>query len=266
MSQPLYDMDQLMDFLNRVGKIPIPFILGVMPLQSHKHTEFLHNELPGVTIPDAVRERMRLAGERGIQEGILQAQEFLSAAQHHVDGVYFMPSFGRYEMVAELVNVLAREPAWRRNLVVVRLSGRVARVAQIAVASFLLTACGGAPTATPSAPPPSPQAQVAPSPVATVLVSSSPAPSPPAAASPAPSPTEETGPPPLQRLRVGNTGGAGANLRAEPSVQGERIELVPEGTLVDLVDPGRDISGTTWREVEQNLGPPVGSRPSFSHR
>jgi methionine synthase / methylenetetrahydrofolate reductase(NADPH) len=111
MSQPLYDMDQLMDFLNRVGRIPIPFILGVMPLQSHKHTEFLHNELPGVTIPDAVRERMRLAGERGIQEGILQAQEFLSAAQHHADGVYFMPSFGRYEMVAELVSVLAREPA-----------------------------------------------------------------------------------------------------------------------------------------------------------
>lgn len=111
MSQPLYDMDQLMAFLDRVGKIPIPFILGIMPLQSHKHTEFLHNELPGVTIPDAVRERMRLAGERGIQEGILQAQEFLVEAQRHVDGVYFMPSFGRYEMVAELVKVLSREAA-----------------------------------------------------------------------------------------------------------------------------------------------------------
>jgi homocysteine S-methyltransferase len=111
MSQPLYDMDQLNAFLDRVGTIPIPFILGVMPLQSHKHTEFLHNELPGVTIPDAVRDRMRRAGERGIQEGVLQAQEFLSEAQHQVDGVYFMPSFGRYEMVAELVSVLTRETA-----------------------------------------------------------------------------------------------------------------------------------------------------------
>jgi homocysteine S-methyltransferase len=109
MSQPLYDMDQLRTFLDRVGKIPIPFILGVMPLQSSKHTEFLHNELPGVTIPDAVRERMRKAGEHGLQEGILQAQEFLTEAQHYVDGVYFMPSFGRYEMVAELVSVLTRE-------------------------------------------------------------------------------------------------------------------------------------------------------------
>jgi homocysteine S-methyltransferase len=109
MSQPLYDMDQLQAFMDRVGKIPIPFLLGVMPLQSHKHTEFLHNELPGVTIPDHVRERMRLAGERGMEEGLLQAQEFLSEAQHHVDGVYFMPSFGRYEMVAELVKVLSRD-------------------------------------------------------------------------------------------------------------------------------------------------------------
>ncbi|HEX3243973.1 MAG TPA: bifunctional homocysteine S-methyltransferase/methylenetetrahydrofolate reductase, partial [Chloroflexota bacterium] len=66
---------------------------------------------PGVTIPDAVRERMRLAGEHGIQEGVLQAQEFLSEAQHRVDGVYFMPSFGRYEMVAELVSVLSQAPA-----------------------------------------------------------------------------------------------------------------------------------------------------------
>jgi homocysteine S-methyltransferase len=54
---------------------------------------------------------MRLAGEHGMHEGILQAQEFLSEAQHLVDGVYFMPSFGRYEMVAELVSVLTRQMA-----------------------------------------------------------------------------------------------------------------------------------------------------------
>lgn len=109
MAQPLYDMDQLMTFLNRVGKIPVPFLLGVMPLQSHKHTEFLHNELPGVTIPDHLRERMRLAGDQGMQEGIRQSQEFLAEAQAYCDGTYLMPSFGRYEMVAELVKVLDRD-------------------------------------------------------------------------------------------------------------------------------------------------------------
>lgn len=109
MAQPLYDMDQLTSFLNRVGKIPVPFLLGVMPLQSHKHAEFLHNELPGVSIPDHLRERMRLAGDQGIQEGIRQSQEFLSEAQAFCDGTYLMPSFGRYEMVAELVKVLDRD-------------------------------------------------------------------------------------------------------------------------------------------------------------
>ena len=85
------------------------FLLGVMPLQSYRHAEFLHNELPGVTIPDHLRERMRLAGERGIQEGIRQSQEFLAEAQAYCDGTYLMPSFGRYEMVAELVKVLDRD-------------------------------------------------------------------------------------------------------------------------------------------------------------
>jgi methionine synthase / methylenetetrahydrofolate reductase(NADPH) len=108
MSQPLYDMEQLMPFLDRVGAIPVPFLLGVMPLQSHRHAEFLHNELPGVQIPDDLRERMRLAGERGIEEGIRQSQAFLAEAQAYVDGTYLMPSFGRYEMVAELVKVLNR--------------------------------------------------------------------------------------------------------------------------------------------------------------
>jgi 5,10-methylenetetrahydrofolate reductase len=111
MSQPLYDMEQLTTFLDRVGTIPVPFLLGVMPLQSHRHAEFLHNELPGVSIPDNLRERMRLAGDRGIEEGIRQSQAFLAEAQAYVDGTYLMPSFGRYEMVAELVKVLNRREA-----------------------------------------------------------------------------------------------------------------------------------------------------------
>ena len=109
MCRPLYDMEQLTAFLDRVGKIPVPFLLGVMPLQSYRHAEFLHNELPGVSIPDPLRERMRLAGDQGMQEGIRQSQEFLAAAQGFCDGTYLMPSFGRYEMVAELVKVLDQQ-------------------------------------------------------------------------------------------------------------------------------------------------------------
>jgi 5,10-methylenetetrahydrofolate reductase len=110
MSQPIYALDQLLRFLDRSGPLSIPLLLGIMPLQSYKHAEFLHHELPGVTIPDDVRERMRRAGERGLEEGAAHARELLTAARPYVQGVYLMPSFHRYEMAADLANGL-RQPA-----------------------------------------------------------------------------------------------------------------------------------------------------------
>jgi homocysteine S-methyltransferase len=103
MSQPLYDLETLAMFLDRAGPLKVPLLLGIMPVQSFKHAEFLHNEVPGIVIPEALLERMRRAGERGMAEGVAQAQEFLAQARPLVQGVYFMPSFGRYELVAELV-------------------------------------------------------------------------------------------------------------------------------------------------------------------
>ncbi|MBI2322909.1 MAG: bifunctional homocysteine S-methyltransferase/methylenetetrahydrofolate reductase [Chloroflexi bacterium] len=108
MTQPLYDIPTLERFLQVAGPIPVPMLLGVMPVQSYKHAEFLHHEVPGIAIPDFVRERMRLAGDQGMHEGVELAQEFLAEAQRYVQGVYLMPSFGRYEMVAELVKVLSQ--------------------------------------------------------------------------------------------------------------------------------------------------------------
>jgi homocysteine S-methyltransferase len=103
MSQPLYDLQTLERFFEKAGPIPIPFLLGILPLQSSRHAEFMHNEVPGIVVPAEVRERMRKAGENGIQEGLAQALELLEQTRKLVQGVYLMPSFGRYEVVAELV-------------------------------------------------------------------------------------------------------------------------------------------------------------------
>ena len=85
----------------------MPVLLGIMPLQSYRHAEFLHNEVPGITLPAELLERMRRAGERGIAEGLAQAREFLfqamAEARGLIAGTYLMPSFGRYEVVGELV-------------------------------------------------------------------------------------------------------------------------------------------------------------------
>ena len=115
MSQPLYDRQTLERFFEKAGPIPIPFLLGVLPLQSSRHAEFMHNEVPGIVVPQPLRERMRRAGENGIAEGLQQSRELLEQTRELVQGVYLMPSFGRYEVVAELVRWLRQQrvPAGR---------------------------------------------------------------------------------------------------------------------------------------------------------
>jgi methionine synthase / methylenetetrahydrofolate reductase (NADH) len=94
------------------GGFPVPLLLGVLPLQSARHAEFLHNEVPGITIPDATRAAMHDAGDRGSEVGLEQSLALLEAVSAEVSGTYVMPSFGRYEQCAELVRRLrAREAA-----------------------------------------------------------------------------------------------------------------------------------------------------------
>jgi homocysteine S-methyltransferase len=107
MTQPIYDAAQWERFMGRAGArfgdaLPLPVLLGVLPLHTARHAEFLHNEVPGITIPDAVRAAMHSAGERGSEVGLEMALELLHAMRPLVEGTYIMPSFGRYEQSAEL--------------------------------------------------------------------------------------------------------------------------------------------------------------------
>src|SRR5438132_608566 len=107
MTQPIYEITRLTSFLERVGKPPIPIVLGCIPLDSSRHAEFLHNEVPGITIPDEVRARMRAAGEHGHEEGLQLAQELLTATRGMVQGVYLVPSYRRYDVVGKLAKMLS---------------------------------------------------------------------------------------------------------------------------------------------------------------
>jgi 5,10-methylenetetrahydrofolate reductase len=115
MTQPIYDPISWTRFLEAYGveRLPVPVLAGILPLQSSKHAEFLHNEVPGITLSDEARERMRRAGPDGRREGVKMAQELLDALRPHVQGVYLMPSFGRYEVAAEVLEILEREPVAR---------------------------------------------------------------------------------------------------------------------------------------------------------
>ncbi len=118
MTQPLYSVEQVEAMLaearRRFGPrgLPVPILLGVLPLVSARHAEFLHNEVPGISIPDEARAAMRDAGERGSDVGIEMADRLLTATEGEVAGTYIMPSFGRYEQCGELVRrIRERHPA-----------------------------------------------------------------------------------------------------------------------------------------------------------
>jgi homocysteine S-methyltransferase len=105
-TQPVYDLAQLDRFLERAGGAPVPVLVGVLPLHSFRHAEFLHNEVPGITIPDVVRARLREAGDRALRAGIELAQSLVHEMRRRYAGAYLMPSFGRFEVVAEVLDAI----------------------------------------------------------------------------------------------------------------------------------------------------------------
>ncbi len=107
-SQPIFDVDLLDKFLDRIKAINIRFMLGIIPLRTIRHAEFLHYEVPGMTIPTWVRDRMRTASstEEATDIGIDIAVEFLEAVMDRVHGVYLMPPFKKYDITVRILSRL----------------------------------------------------------------------------------------------------------------------------------------------------------------
>jgi methionine synthase I (cobalamin-dependent)/5,10-methylenetetrahydrofolate reductase len=106
-TQPIYDLVRLDEMLAKTAHLDIPILPGILPLVSERNTEFLHNEVPGIVIPEEIRARMRgKEKEAGVREGLAIAREFITAARGKVGGFYLMPPFGKYEIAVELVKFI----------------------------------------------------------------------------------------------------------------------------------------------------------------
>jgi len=103
-TQPVYDQAILDRLVAATTDLGIPVLLGILPLVSERNAEFLHNEVPGIVLPESVRSRMRgTSGAAGVKEGMAIAREVIDAAHGRVAGFYLMPPFGRVELALELL-------------------------------------------------------------------------------------------------------------------------------------------------------------------
>jgi homocysteine S-methyltransferase len=109
MTQPVYDPRTLERFLDDVAPLGLPVMVGLLPLPSHRNAEFLHNEVPGMSIPAEYRARMARVpqGPEARAEGIRIAQEALAAVKDRVAGVYVMPPFNRVESALAVLEAAA---------------------------------------------------------------------------------------------------------------------------------------------------------------
>lgn len=105
MTQPVFDVEHLK---TAVKQLPSdwnpPILVGILPLRSSRHAEFLHNEVPGITIPDDVRAKLASAdADTAKRIGIEYAKSIYKAARNSFGGVYFMPPFNNYDAVREVM-------------------------------------------------------------------------------------------------------------------------------------------------------------------
>ena len=112
---PIFDVAQLETFLGRMESFArrIPVLAGICPLTSYRNAEFMNNEVPGISVPQAIMERMREVdtGERARAEGVKIAQETLLSVRRLVEGAQIAAPFGRYAMAVEVAEALGGQTA-----------------------------------------------------------------------------------------------------------------------------------------------------------
>jgi homocysteine S-methyltransferase len=104
-TQPVFDVRKLMEFLNKIKHLNIPIIAGVWPLISLRNAEFMNNEVPGISVPNEIMERMRQAKskEKALQQGIDIAREMIRHIKDHIQGVQVSAPLGKVQYALDVL-------------------------------------------------------------------------------------------------------------------------------------------------------------------
>jgi homocysteine S-methyltransferase len=107
LTQPIYDARLVSNFRKAFedenGILPIPLIVGLLPLASARHAAFLQSEVPGIEIPTATRALMDSSGDHAVQTGIDLTVDLIHQVKPLIQGIYLMPAFHRYDHAAEII-------------------------------------------------------------------------------------------------------------------------------------------------------------------
>jgi 5,10-methylenetetrahydrofolate reductase len=108
LTQPTYQPEVAEAFLEKYqlekGPLQVPILVGVLPLINHRHAGFLHNEVPGIVIPEKIQQRIMDAGEEAPQEGLRIAVELIQQMRSWSKGIYLMPAFNRYDLAVQILD------------------------------------------------------------------------------------------------------------------------------------------------------------------
>jgi homocysteine S-methyltransferase len=110
LTQPVYEPQKAEAFLDTYAKtygaFEKPILVGILPLYGARHAAFLHNEVPGISIPAVIRARLEKAGEDAPHEGVRIATELVEQIKPWAQGIYLMPAFQRYELAADVIEAV----------------------------------------------------------------------------------------------------------------------------------------------------------------
>lgn len=113
LTQPIFDAKSAIENLkwvrDQAHDQDLRVIVGILPLVTDRHAAFLHNEVPGIIIPDEIINRMKKAGTNSAKEGIRIAVELIEAMREEVQGVYLMPAFNRFDYVSEIIEKIKKK-------------------------------------------------------------------------------------------------------------------------------------------------------------
>ncbi|MGI8964714.1 MAG: bifunctional homocysteine S-methyltransferase/methylenetetrahydrofolate reductase, partial [Limisphaerales bacterium] len=105
MTQPIFDPALAKITYEKTKHCGLPILVGVMPLLNERNTEFLHNEVPGIVIPDAIREQMRgQEGAIGNAAGLMIARNLCDEVLQYFKGIYLITPLMRYDLTVDLSN------------------------------------------------------------------------------------------------------------------------------------------------------------------